>query len=385
MSATFGGTTDVLTGPSLTSGIRSVGAANATRQVLIIDDDVMMGSVLTRVLQSAGLSRIEAVQDAQRGVELFQRLAPDLVFLDLHMPGVDGFGVLEQLRQLYPEGIPAPIVMLTGDTSVPRRCRALELGARDFLLKPFDATEVVLRTRALLDTRRLEQALASQNRQLEARVAERTRELEASQLEMLKRLAVAAELRDDDTGLHTQRVGGLSGELALALGLSPAHAGMIALAAPLHDIGKIGIPDAILLKPGKLTTEEFALMRTHAATGARILSGGRSPLMCLAESIALRHHERWNGEGYPGGLTGSDIPIEARVVALADFFDALTHERPYRPAIPVNETIDMIRRLNGSHFDPEIVAAFLSLAARDGHSSIRHISTGHRVQGVTDV
>lgn len=335
----------------------------ATSRILIMDDNQGILNVLTRLLQHAGLTNIVATTDPAEGLGLYEGTPPDLVLLDLHMPELDGFEVLKRLKPLARGPAPVPVVMLTGDRDQSSRTRALALGANDFLLKPFDATEVLLRVRGLLETRRLQQRLAEQNQELEARVLERTRELEASQLEVLQRLAVAAELRDDETGQHTQRVGELAGRLALALGLDQSRADLIARATPLHDIGKIGVPDAILRKPGKLTAEEFDQMKTHAPVGARILAGGRSELIQLAERIARHHHERWDGTGYPCRLAGEAIPLEARIVAVVDFFDALTHERPYRGAVPVDRTIAMIQESSGTHFDPAVAGTFIEMVA----------------------
>ncbi|MBL8978982.1 MAG: response regulator [Gemmatimonadetes bacterium] len=357
----------------LTTGLAATGPAwdvvppaLASGRVLIIDDNKAILAVLTRLLQHAGLTAIQTVSDAAEAVAAYQEFHPDLVLLDLHMPGLSGFEVLERLQARSQEVVKVPVVMLTGDQDQRNRTRALAMGASDFLNKPFDSMEVLLRVRARLETRSLELRLAEHNQELEARVASRTRELEESQLEMLQRLAGAAELRDDETGQHTQRVGAMAGRLALAAGLPPERADLIARAAPLHDIGKIGVPDAILRKPGKLTPEEFAEMRTHAAVGARILSGGHSELMQLAERIAHYHHERWDGAGYPCRLSGEAIPLEARIVAVVDFFDALTHERPYRGAVPVDRTLAMIAEVSGAHFDPAIARAFIQMIRSGG-------------------
>jgi putative two-component system response regulator len=218
----------------------------------------------------------------------------------------------------------------------------------------------LLRIRNLLETRFLHLSLQSHNETLEQRVRERTRDLEEARLEVLERLTQAAEYRDDATGQHTRRVGELSARMARKLLLGDEDVELIRRAAPLHDTGKIAIPDAILLKPGRLTPEEFEIMKTHASIGARMLSGGRTPMMLLAEEIALSHHERWDGTGYPNGLSGEDIPFAARIVAIVDFYDALANDRPYRSAWPESRIIAEIEGQSGKHFDPRVVEAFLS-------------------------
>jgi putative two-component system response regulator len=298
---------------------------------------------------------------------------PDLVLLDLHMPGRDGFMVLDDLAPYTSGGGHLPVLILTGDASAEMKRRSLALGAKDFIAKPFDLAEVLLRIRNLLETRLLYRALARQNADLEATVRERTRELEASRLEVLERLAVAAEFRDDDTGRHTQRVGELAARLARAHGLPPARAQLVRLAAPLHDVGKIAVPDSILRKPGPLTPEEFAVMKTHALLGARMLSGVGSELIALAAAIAGGHHERWDGSGYPNGIAGDVIPLEARIVAVADVVDALSHDRPYRAAWPRAEVLAEIRRGRGTQFDPDVVDAFFRLLRSDETRFIRHV------------
>jgi putative two-component system response regulator len=333
----------------------------ATCRILVIDDEPANTRIIGRILARAGFTDVILSNQPMQALALFQECTPDLVLLDLQMPGMDGFEVLEQLRTVIPPDTFLPILILTGNASVDARQRALRAGAKDFLLKPFDTMEVVLRIRNLLETRTLHLLLAAQNRSLETKVQERTQALNEAQVEMLQRLASTAEVRDDDTGQHTIRVGELAGRLARALGL-PAHTTqLIRSTAPLHDLGKIGIPDGVLLKPGRLTPEEFDIMKGHTTIGARILSGGHSELLQVAERIALTHHERWDGSGYPLGLAGSAIPLEGRVVAVVDFWDALTHDRPYRGAVPVAEVLDMVRAGRGSHFDPEVADSFLAL------------------------
>lgn len=330
-------------------------------RILIIDDEASNVAILRRMLERAGYSRLAESTDPLQAAALFTQFRPDLICLDLHMPALDGFGVLELLAPLIPPTTYLPILMLTGDSSAASKQRALSLGAKDFVTKPFDIDEVFLRIRNLLIPRFMHLELIGYNEVLERQVRERTRALEGSRVEVLERLARAAEFRDDATGQHTRRVGQMAGRLAQSIGVAPAEVETITRAAPLHDIGKIGVPDHILLKPGKLDLEEFAIMKRHSTIGAEILAGGRSTLIQMAAEIAHHHHERWDGTGYPAGLSGDSIPLPARVVALADVFDALSHDRPYRSAWPLAEILSEIRRQSGAHFDPDLVAAFMAL------------------------
>lgn len=332
-------------------------------RILIVDDEPVNVRLLERLLARAGYPQVTSTTDPRRVGRLVEALDPDLVLLDLHMPHRDGFAVLEDLRARLQSGY-LPVLVMTADLTRETRERALSSGAKDFLTKPMDPTEVDLRIRNLLETRFLHLALAEHNRSLEATVQERTRELEESRSEMLERLANMVEFRDDDTGQHTRRVGELAERLAAELQLPAAHIRLIRRAAPLHDIGKVAIPDAILHKPGRLTPEEFEVMKTHTTVGGGILAGGQSEMMVLAEQIALAHHERWDGGGYPRGLRGEEIPLPARIVGLADFFDALSHDRPYRKAWTPERIWEEIERESGRHFDPEIVEAFRRVQGR---------------------
>ena len=328
-------------------------------RILLVDDEDSNLRALTRVLAREGLTDVISSADPHQARPLFIEYRPDLVVLDLRMPKLDGFAVMDQLRPLIPAGSFLPILVLTGDTDPIAKRRALAMGARDLLAKPFDMIEVVLRIRNLLETRALHLRLESHNLVLEAKVLERTRELDDTQLEMLQRLAAAGEVRDDDTGQHTYRVGAMAGRLARGVGLGEEEARLIHQAAPLHDVGKIGIPDSVLLKRGALTAAEFDVIKMHTLIGARVLNGGRCQVVNVAERIARSHHERWNGTGYPDGLAGQAIPIEARLVAIVDVFDALTHDRPYRPAWPLPKVLAAIQEQRGQHFEPRIVDAFL--------------------------
>ena len=324
-------------------------------RILIIDDQPANVLLLERILGNAGYLQFRSVLDSRHAAEAFLDFHPDLVPLDLAMPHVDGYAVLKALRSYVPDDAFLPIVIVTADTSWKAKECALSLGASDFLTKPFENAEVLLRISNLLETRFLHLQLQRQNANLESKVRERTSELEEAQVEILQRLAMMAEYRDDATGCHTQRVGQLSAAIAHVLGLTDDEVDLIRLAAPLHDLGKVGIVDAVLLKPGKLTGDEYERMREHVLIGARILSGSHFPLLQLAESIALSHHERWDGTGYHLRLHAEQIPLASRIVAVADVFDALTHERPYKRAWQAEEALAEIEFNAGSQFDPRVV------------------------------
>ena len=331
-------------------------------RVLIVDDEPANVDLLRRLLVRAGFVRIDSTTDPRRAVHRYLDTRPDLILLDLHMPGLSGLQVMDQLNEIA-EASYLPILIVTGDLTPEARQEALARGAKDFVSKPYSPDEVLLRIRTLLETRFLYFQVQSQNQVLEAKVRERTRELEAAQVEIIERLARAAEFRDDNTGQHTERVGQMAALLARQLGLPDPHVTLIRRAAPLHDVGKIGVPDAVLLKLGRLTLDEFEVVKTHTTIGARILSGSRFSVLRLAEEIALNHHERWDGAGYVG-LRSEDIPLAGRIVAVADVFDALTQKRPYKTAWTVGDAVAEIERQRGRQFDPDIVDAFLRVIDR---------------------
>ena len=332
-------------------------------RILIVDDQPSNILLLEGILQEEDYSAYRSITDSRQVLPIFLEYRPDLILMDLQMPYLDGFEVMKQLRAQIPPEAFLPILVLTADITPEPKRQALAGGAMDFLTKPFDATEVILRIRNLLQTRALHLQLQNQNQLLEQRVRERTADLEETQNEILERLALAAEYRDDDTGEHTKRVGQMAAQIAQTLGLPEAEVELIGRAALLHDVGKIAIPDSILLKPGKLSLEEFSHMKTHATLGAKMLSGGRFALLQRAEEIASTHHERWDGTGYLG-LHGDTIPVAGRIVAVADVFDALTSERPYKQAWPHKEAIEEIQRQSGRQFDPRVVDAFLEVVHR---------------------
>jgi putative two-component system response regulator len=328
----------------------------AQSRILVVDDEEDNIRVLAQMLRWAGYSRVQLTSDPIEGLRLFDEHKPDLVLLDLRMPGLDGFAVMERLRVASGDWV--PILILTGDMDPDVRERALSAGARDFVTKPFDVGEVLQRLKNLLETRHLHLRLRRHADELEEKVRERTAQLAETQVEILRRLAVAAEFRDDATGEHAERVGALSALIAEEMGLSAELVELIRRAAPLHDVGKIGVPDAILMKPGPLTPPEFEVMKSHIEIGQRILGQGSFPLLAVARDIVSSHHERWDGRGY-AGKRGEDIPLAGRIVAVADSFDAVTHRRPYKEGASMEEGVGRIREDAGHHFDPQVVDAFL--------------------------
>jgi cyclic di-GMP phosphodiesterase len=334
-----------------------------TSRILIIDDQPSNVMLLEGILQEEDFTSYRSITDSREVLPAFIDYLPDLILLDLQMPYLDGFAVMKQLQACIAPGDFLPILVLTADITSDTKRRALSEGALDFLTKPFDTMEVVLRIKNLLQTRSLHLQLQGQNELLDQKVRERTAELEVTQVEILERLALAADYRDDDTGEHTKRVGKTAARIAEALGWAAKDVELMRRAAPLHDVGKIAIPDSILLKPGKLTPEEFEQMKTHTTIGTQILSGGRFSLLQLAEQIALTHHERWDGTGYLG-LHEEAIPIAGRIVTVADVFDALMSERPYKRAWSLGETLEEIKCQSGRQFDPRVVEAFLKVVHR---------------------
>ena len=332
-------------------------------RVLVVDDQPSNVLLLKRILERDGFQNVKTTTDAREVVPLFAAFDPDILLLDLHMPHMDGFEIMRRLDQELGRDAFVPTVMLTADASGDTRHTALATGANDFLTKPFNAKEVVLRIRNLLATRMLHLRLTERNGHLNEHAQRQMTELESARVEVLDRLARAVDLRDNETFAHTQRVGEMSATLAQLVGLESHECELLRRAAPLHDIGKIGISDAVLLKPGRLTDEEFEHVRTHTTIGADLLSGSHIPVVELARVVALAHHERWDGTGYPHKLAGEAIPLSARIVAVADVFDALSHERPYKHAWPVEQVIEEFVTQRGRHFDPNVVDALLHLDA----------------------
>ena len=333
----------------------------ASMRVLVVDDNATNLELIEQILARAGYTEVLTMHDPDRAVSIVRAWQPDLLLLDLHMPRTSGYELMQQIADVIGEPESLPVLVVTADGTQSARNRALASGARDFISKPLDQTELLLRTHNLLQTRDLQLQLQQRNATLDLAVRDRTRELDQAQLESLALLAAVGEYHDDETHEHTQRVGESAARLARALDLPDLFVANIRDAAPLHDIGKIGVSRTILRKPGALTEAERAAMKRHAEIGAQILAHARSPVLRLAAEIARSHHERWDGDGYPHGLAGEQVPIAGRITAVADVFDALTHQRPYKPAWEVERAVALILDGSGSQFDPAVVGAFAGL------------------------
>lgn len=327
--------------------------------ILVIDDEEANVKLLDQILATDGYRNVRITTSSQEGLDCILGGWPDLVLLDLQMPEPNGREILQQARQSGGSASSCPILVFTADATTPTRREVLKMGASDFLTKPGDMVEILLRVHNFLELRKLQKHLEQANITLEDRVLARTEELYEANVEVAYRLARAAEYRDDQTGGHINRVAELTHRIAVQLGVPQHQAELMRLAAPLHDVGKIALPDSILLKKGSLTDDEREIMKRHTVIGAGILAHGKSDLLRLAEVVAQTHHERWDGRGYPFGLSGDAIPLVGRIVAVADVFDALTSDRPYKEAWSVERALDEIRKCSGTQFDPQVVDASL--------------------------
>jgi putative two-component system response regulator len=329
-------------------------------RLLIIGGDVSAAERLRQLLAAAGYTDIVVSSDPATAHHLARGSQPDVVVLDLGAPGPAAEQAADLIRHLTAEADSPAVLVICADRTPQARHRALSLGARDFVAEPIDADELLLRVNNALHTRQLQQQLKDRS----AIFRERTSELDAARVESLSILTAISEYHDDDTGQHSQRVGICAALIARALGLPESFVSLIRDAAPLHDIGKVGISRKILLKPGKLTPSEWIHMQRHVEIGAQILSSARSPELRLAAEIARTHHERWDGNGYDAGLAGEDIPISGRITAVADVWDTLTHQRPYKPAWDEQDALAEIHGQAGHHFDPRVAAAFATIDRR---------------------
>ena len=322
--------------------------------IMIVDDEASNLRLLSRLLGSQDYQNLSLLADPREVLDVYRENRPDLILLDINMPHLDGYEVMAQLQALE-DPLQPPIVILTAQHGKDFLLRALAGGARDYITKPFERNELLMRVRNLLEVQAGHRLLLDRKNRLEELVQQRTEELARTRLDIIRRLGKAAEYRDEETGAHILRMSECCALLARAHGWDERRADLILHASPMHDIGKIGIPDAILLKPGKLDPEEWRIMQTHATIGAGMLEGDDSELMVMARDIALTHHEKWDGSGYPRGLAGEAIPLAGRIAALSDVFDALTSVRPYKDAWSAEAAMAYVRDNSGKHFDPSLV------------------------------
>ncbi|MGD2064108.1 MAG: response regulator [Nitrospirota bacterium] len=327
--------------------------------ILVVDDAIEVVALLRKILHKADLKQVQAFTDPVEALGWIQENAPHVVLLDIEMPEMDGLSFLRHVRN-NPTTEMLPVIVMTSINVREVKLAALDAGATDFVHKPFDQLELVARVRNLSQLSTYQNMLRSSSDHLSALVREYSQSLDESRREIIARLVRAAEFRDNETGLHVVRMSHYAMLTARAMGLADEEVATIYQASPMHDVGKIAIPDRVLLKPGKLDQGEWEIMQSHTTHGARILEGHSSPLMQAAAEIALHHHERWDGAGYPHGLAGEAIPLHARVVTVADIFDALTSERPYKEAWATDRAVELIRTLSGSQVDPMVVEAFFS-------------------------
>ena len=356
--------------------------ARASRgsRIMIIDDEMINIEIVKAYLEEEGFRNFVTTTDSTTAVEQLQVDKPDIVLLDINMPHVSGLDLLGLMRAKQDlKMIPAIVLTASNDPEI--KLKALRLGASDLLAKPVDPSELTLRVQNVLAVKAYQDHLAQYSEQLKRQVEIRTQELVLSRQEAIHCLARAGEYRDDDTGHHVTRVGRYTRVIADEMGYDANDLDLIEHAAQLHDVGKIGIPDSILHKPGKLDSQEFDLMRshctigrkiinplseeesirlkTHASVGMQIMGSTNSPVLKLAAVIAASHHEKWDGSGYPAGIVGDEIPVEGRIVAVADVFDALSSSRPYKDAFPIEKCLGILKEGRGSHFDPDALDAFM--------------------------
>jgi len=325
--------------------------------LMVVDDDPFVRDVLVRWLRDEGYKCRMAACATSAWEQLNQRPA-DALMLDIRMPGGSGLDLLDQIKQRFPD---TAVLMVSGEADSQKAIRALTHGACGYLVKPVNRQELLAQLLIGLEHRRLVIDNRGYLRDLEQKVRDQTAAIRGAHEETIHRLVKASLCRDNETGAHIRRTGWFSELLASMAGWNADRAEQIRLAAPMHDVGKIGIPDAILCKPGNLTSNEFAVMQSHTVLGAKMLAGSQWPVLRMAEEIARYHHERWDGQGYPAGLVGEQIPKSARIVAIVDCYDALTHDRVYRRALPEKDVLRLMAEGRGTHFDPRLLDIFMSI------------------------
>jgi len=346
-----------------------------TKHILIVDDEVFNLRFLNDFLSGEGY-KITLAENGKKALEILETFdksdLPDLIITDINMPEIDGLTLIKKIKSC-PELQTIPIIVITGYADTTTKIEALALDIDDFLHKPFNIIELGLRVKNLLRKKEYFDSLSIINsvlkefgykthEKLELAIKKLNwalHELKSRELEIVMRLLTACEYRDDDTFDHVLRMSHYSGLIATAINYKSHPIYNLMLASAMHDIGKIGVPDSILLKPGKLTDSEWQIIKMHPAIGKKMLQNSRSPLIKLAEIIAYTHHEKWDGSGYPEGLKEKEIPLEGRIVAIADVFDALTSKRPYKEAFPISKSVKIMMNSCGSHFDPELLKIFL--------------------------
>jgi len=325
---------------------------NSPGKILVVDDVPQNVKLLADMLMVVGYNVVTA-SSGQEALDKTASESPDLILLDIMMPGMDGYEVCRQLKADINTG-KIPVLFVTALGEVEDEALGFEVGCEDYITKPINPTLVEARVKTHL-------ALYDQRLGLEIQVRERTRELESTRLDIIRRLGRAAEYKDNETGMHVIRMSKVCQLLALRAGMNEAEAELLLNAAPMHDVGKIGIPDNILLKPGKLDAGEWALMQRHVEFGVDIIGEHPSALLTMARTVALTHHEKWDGSGYPNGLAGKAIPLTGRIAAIADVFDALTSKRPYKEPWPIEKALNLFEEQRGKHFDPELLDHFLDI------------------------
>jgi len=335
-------------------------------KILIVDDQNLHILTLEKILKKSGYCCIHSTNDPTEAAGIYQEIDPDLVILDLNMPKMDGFEVMKQLSAIEEDGY-LPILIISEEKDQKVRHLALSSGAKDFIDKPFDPIEVIMRIQNMIQVRLLHKHVHDQNKILEDKVKARTQDLYNTKLDVIERLARAIEYRDSETGMHIIRMSHYAACLAAKVGMSMEECELLLTASPLHDVGKIGIPDSILRKPGPLSPEEWNIMKTHTTIGAELLSGSNSKFLLVGKEIALTHHEKWDGSGYPKGLKGEEIPLIGRICCLCDVFDALMTKRPYKEAWIMEDTLKEIEKGANTLFEASLVKDFLEILPQIKH------------------